>query len=174
MKFVVLKLNWNMLQLTMIIGLTHWGGVTHICVGNLTIISSDNELSPGQRQAIIWTNAGIVLTGTNFREILIEIQTYWLKKIRFPFRLDLDVLENSMVQRWRHMLSSLVQVTAWCLACCLEYAPKFKYIYIYIYIYVGGGGGGCLYVCVSVCYINDVRHRCVEEKYNNGENDVGG
>ena len=33
--------------------LTHWGRVTHICVGNLTIIGSDNGLSPGRRQAII-------------------------------------------------------------------------------------------------------------------------
>ena len=41
--------------------LTHWGRVTHICVGDLTIISSDNGLSPGRHQAIIWTNAGILL-----------------------------------------------------------------------------------------------------------------
>ena len=38
--------------------LTHWGQVTHICVSKLTIIGSDNGLSPGQRQAIIWTNDG--------------------------------------------------------------------------------------------------------------------
>ena len=37
--------------------------MTHICVGNLTIIGSDNGLSPGRRQAIIWTNAGILLIG---------------------------------------------------------------------------------------------------------------
>ena len=43
--------------------LTHWGRVTHICVGNLTIIGWDNGLSPGRRQAIIWTNAGILLIG---------------------------------------------------------------------------------------------------------------
>ena len=50
--------------------------MTHICVGNLTIIGSDNGLSPGRRQAIILTNAGILLIGplgTNFSEILIEI-----------------------------------------------------------------------------------------------------
>ena len=35
------------------IGLTHWGRVTHICVSNLTIIGSDNGLSPERRQAII-------------------------------------------------------------------------------------------------------------------------
>ena len=36
--------------------ITNWGRVTHICIGNLTIIGSDNGLSPGRRQAIIWTN----------------------------------------------------------------------------------------------------------------------
>ena len=35
--------------------------MTHICVGNLTIIGSDNVLSPGRREAIIWTNDGILL-----------------------------------------------------------------------------------------------------------------
>ena len=56
--------------------LTHWGRVTHTCVGNLTIIGSDNGLSPGRRRAIIWINAGILLNGPlgiNFSEILIEI-----------------------------------------------------------------------------------------------------
>ena len=41
--------------------LTHWGRVTHICVGKQTIIGSDNGLSPGRRQAIIWTNDGLLL-----------------------------------------------------------------------------------------------------------------
>ena len=83
--------------------LSHWGQVTHICVGKLTIIGSDNGLSPGQRQAIIWTNAGILLTGplgTNFSEILIEILTFSFKKTWFkvssakwrPFCLGLNVL----------------------------------------------------------------------------------
>ena len=47
-----------------------------MCVIKLTTIGSDNGLSPGQRQAIIRTNAGILLIwplGTNFNEILIEI-----------------------------------------------------------------------------------------------------
>ena len=64
--------------------LTHWGRVTHICVGNLTIIGPDNGLSPGRRQAIIWTNAGILLIGpwgTNFSEISIGIQTFSFKKM---------------------------------------------------------------------------------------------
>ena len=65
--------------------LTHWGRVTHICVSKQTIIGSDNSLSPGRRQAIIWTNAGILLIGpmgTNFSEILIEIHTFSFKKMR--------------------------------------------------------------------------------------------
>ena len=58
--------------------------MTHICVGKLTIIGSDNGLSPGRRQAIIWTNAGILLIGpleTNFSEILSEIQSFSFKKM---------------------------------------------------------------------------------------------
>ena len=64
--------------------LTHWGRVTHICVVKLTIIGSDDGLSPGRRQAIIWTNAGILLIGplgTNFIEILIGIQKFSFKKM---------------------------------------------------------------------------------------------
>ena len=82
--------------------LTHWGRVTHICPCELTNIGSDNGLSPGRRQAIIWTNAGILLIGplaTYFNESLIEIQTFSLKKIRLKmssvkclFRLGLNVL----------------------------------------------------------------------------------
>ena len=59
--------------------------MTHICVIKLTIIGSDNYLSPGRRQAIIWTSAGLLLIGilgTNFREILSKIHTFSFKKIR--------------------------------------------------------------------------------------------
>ena len=83
--------------------LTHWGPVTHICMSKLTTIGLDNGLSAGRRQAIIWTNAGILLirpVGTNFSEILIKIQTFSLKNIRlkmssmkcYPFRLSLNVI----------------------------------------------------------------------------------
>ena len=87
--------------------LTHWGRATHICVGKLTIIGSDNGLSPGWRQAIIWTIAGILLIGplgTNFSEILIGIQTFWLKKMHLkmssakwcPSRLGLNALKTNV------------------------------------------------------------------------------
>ena len=59
--------------------------MTHICVGKLTIIGSDNGLSSGWHQAIIWTNARILLIeplGTNFSEILIGIKIVSFKKMR--------------------------------------------------------------------------------------------
>ena len=58
--------------------------MTHICVSDLTSIGSDNGLSPGRRQAIIWTNAGILLIGplgTNISEILTEINAFSFKKM---------------------------------------------------------------------------------------------
>ena len=67
-------------------GLTHWGRVTHICVSDLTTIGSDNGLTPGRHQAIIWTNAGILLIGplvANFSEIPIEIYKFSFKKMHF-------------------------------------------------------------------------------------------
>ena len=83
--------------------LSHWGRVTHICVSKLTIIGSDNGLSTGRRQAIVWFNAGILLIGplgTNFSEIYIKIPTLSFKKMRLkvssvkwrPLCLGLDVL----------------------------------------------------------------------------------
>ena len=82
--------------------LIHWGRMTHICVNKLTIIDSDNGLSPGRRQATIWTNAGILLIGpleTNFSAIRIEIHTTSVKKMHLkmsgklaPFCVSLIVL----------------------------------------------------------------------------------
>ena len=77
--------------------------IVSLDIGNLTIIGSDNGLSPGQRQAIIWTNAGILLIGplgTNFNEILFEIRKFSSKKMNLkmssakwrPFCLCLNVL----------------------------------------------------------------------------------
>ena len=60
--------------------LTHWGWVTHICV----LIGLHNGLSPVRCQAIIWTNAEILLIGplgTNFSEICIGIQTFSFKNL---------------------------------------------------------------------------------------------
>ena len=77
--------------------------MTHICVNKLTIIGWDNGLSPVRRQAIIWTNAGILLIGplwTNFSEISIKIYAFSFQKMHLkmssgkwqPFCLGLNEL----------------------------------------------------------------------------------
>ena len=66
--------------------LTHWGRMTHICMCKLSIIGSDNGLSPGRRQAIIRTNAGILVIGSlwaTLNESLIEMCKFSFKKIHF-------------------------------------------------------------------------------------------
>ena len=58
--------------------------MTHICVVKLTIIGSDDGLSPGRRQTIIWTNAGILVIrtlGTKLCEFLSEIHAFSFKKM---------------------------------------------------------------------------------------------
>ena len=86
--------------------LAHWSRATHICVGKLTTIGSD-----GRRQAIIWTNAGILSIGplgTNLNEILIEIYTFLFKKMHLkivsakwqPFCLSLNVLSSAVNSLW--------------------------------------------------------------------------
>ena len=104
--------------------LTYWGRVTHICVSKLTITGSDNGLSPDRRQAIIWTNDGILLIrslGTNFSEISIGIQTFYFKKMHLkmssakwrPFCLGLNVLITKLGHwflskfLWLSMISTL-------------------------------------------------------------------
>ena len=83
--------------------------MTHICVSKLTVIGSDNGLSPCRRQAIIWSSAGILLIGpigTNFNEIFIKIHTSSFKKIHLkmssgkwrPFCLGLNVLKERIAK----------------------------------------------------------------------------
>ena len=106
-KFRALKL------LVLVDILTHWGRATHICVGKLTNIGSDNGLSPGRRQASIRTIAGILSIGplgTNFSEIVIGIQTFSFKKMHLkmssakwrPSCLGLNVLTR---KRFPHYCS---------------------------------------------------------------------
>ena len=98
----MLSAKWQLFYLGLNV-LTHWGRVTPICLTKVANIGSGNGLSPGRRQAIIWTNVGILLSGplaTNFSEILIEIYIFSLKKMymemssgnRRPFCLALNVL----------------------------------------------------------------------------------
>ena len=77
----------------------------------LTIIDSDNGLSPDRHQAIIWTNSGLLLIGPlriNFSEILIEILTFSFKKMHLkvssaklcPFCLGLNGLNKQSSLWW--------------------------------------------------------------------------
>ena len=105
--------------------LTHWGRVTHICVGNQTIIGFDNGLSPGRRQAIIWTNAGLLsigLLGTKSSEILIEIHAVLFRKMHLkllsakwqPFSLGLNELNYLSVDIISHNRKHIRQIfTRW-------------------------------------------------------------
>ena len=53
-----------------------------VCVDILTIIGSDNGLSPGQRQAIIWTNDRILsIRPLGIRNSYIFIQEYAFEKV---------------------------------------------------------------------------------------------
>ena len=55
-------------------------------VGKLSIIGSYNGLSPDQRQANNWTNAGILLIGpseTNLCEMVIKIDIFSVNKMHF-------------------------------------------------------------------------------------------
>ena len=129
-------------------GLTPRGRV-HICISKPTIIGSDNGLSPDRRQAVIWTNAGILLIGplgTNSSEILIKILAFSFKKMHLkmssakwrPFRLGLNVLShycyNSISAQWDFSMSGFSrtwcvimgllleshQVTTCNISCCLK------------------------------------------------------
>ena len=58
----------------------------HIYISELTIIDSNNGLLPGRNQAIIWTNAAILLIGplrTNFSAIFIKIYTFSFQENAF-------------------------------------------------------------------------------------------
>ena len=94
--------------------LFHWGWVTHICISKLTIFDSDNGLSLGRCQAIIWTSAEILLIGsigTNFSEILMEIHIFSFKKMHVkilsvkwgPFCLSLNMFKQRL---WHHFIES--------------------------------------------------------------------
>ena len=65
--------------------LTHWGRVTHIRVSKLSIIGSDNGLSPGRHQAIIWISAEIVFVRSTFQ---------WNPQQNSPIFIQENAVEN--------------------------------------------------------------------------------
>ena len=120
--------------------------MTHICVSRLTSIGSDNGLSPGRRQAIIWTNAGILLIGpigTNLSEISIAIQTFSFQKVHLemsfgkcrPFCLCPNVLNHNNTLPWlsvNHVCISLDVLTYFLLNDGTLFNAFQKCIFIYI------------------------------------------
>ena len=52
--------------------LTHWGRVTHICVGNPTIIGSDNGLAPGRCQWNPYRNSYILILEKAFENVIMK------------------------------------------------------------------------------------------------------
>ena len=107
--------------------LTHWAQTTHICVSKLTSIGSNNGLSPGWPQAIVWTYTGTLLIGilgTNFSEILSETHKFSFKKIRLktfakwrPFCLGLNELKVIGSYVWQKSISIrifTIKILMWC------------------------------------------------------------
>ena len=84
-------------------------------VCNLTIIGSDDSLSPGRRQAIIWTNAGILLIwtlGTNFSETLTEIHTFSFEKMYLKMssaKWRQRCLGLNVLRVWRNILRAFTK-----------------------------------------------------------------
>ena len=112
--------------------LTHWGRVTHICINKLNIIGPDDGLSPVRRQAIIWTNAGILLIGTlgtNFSEILTEIHTFSFKKMH---------LKTSSV-KWQPYCVSLNVLSSWTLLVKLQWSECHRKPFMIVNIGSGNG-----------------------------------
>ena len=90
-----------------------------MCVSKLTIIDSDSGLSPGWHQAIIWTNAGMLLigpSGTNFSEMLIEIQYIFIQENVFAnvVRKMVAILYQPQCFKWNRRLGA-VSIWRWCL-----------------------------------------------------------
>ena len=128
--------------------LRHWGQVTHICVDNLIMIGSDNGLSPGWRQAIFWTSAGILLIGplgTTFSETSTGIQAFSFKRMHLKmssakwrlFRLGLNVLNKKMFYRGPEVIYPLIYLL-------LSHSPSHNDSTLYIEIY------NCIGILLSV------------------------
>ena len=135
-----------------------WGRVKHICFGKLTNIGSDNGLPPGRRQAIIWTNAAILLIGplgTNFSEILIVINTFLFKKMR---------LKMSSA-KWRSFCLGLnVLRYGWTIAAC---SCLSSYIDILFFTYqsatIDNNTQKYIYYCTEQCNFKKYNHNRISK-----------
>ena len=94
--------------------------MTHIWISKLTWICSEYGLLHGWHEAIVWTNALILLSGTlwtNICEILIEMYTFSLKKMHFKM----------LSGKWCQFCLGL-KVLSYCSSCTIK---SFRYCTIY-------------------------------------------
>ena len=171
-----MAMNWQKLKIAefswikefLYSSLTHWSRMTHICISTLTIIGSDNGLSPRRRQAIIWTNAGILLIGPlgpNIRENLIEILTFSFTKMYLkmlstkwrPFCLSLNVLTSldswtkhsspkwplkcNHIKLRNSMFIGVINLVVRSLSWDMQLIEHGAYIIIVIIVIIGSGNG---------------------------------
>ena len=117
----------------------------------------DNGLSPGRRQAIIWTNAGILLIwplGTNFSEILIKIPSLSFKKMH---------LKMSSV-KWRPVCLGLnVSMARMGFVCMLWSRQAVKVVAV---SFLGGLPAGAQWRKghSNTCYSIKNTHLCIAQK----------
>ena len=127
--------------------LFHWDRLTHICVNKVTIVCSDNGLSAGQRQALTWINARIMLIGplgTNFSVISIDIQIFYsrkcISKCRLPngghfvwtsiFSLMFNTVSSNLAQSCDLVLFKCHPQLATILQCLWAYLLRLVYILV--------------------------------------------
>ena len=136
--------------------------MTHICVSKLTIIGSDNGLSLGRRQAIIWTKTGILLIGplgTNFNETSIKIQTFSFKKIHLKVSsekwrssgLGLSVINGLRASALQYLsLNDSIKCNMWIIdsfdMLCIILSLQYFFVHYYI---TGENVHSSLHLCVD-------------------------
>ena len=120
------------------LNLSHWGRVTHMCVGNLTNIGSDNGLLPGRPQAIIWTNAAILFIGPlgtklqwNFNSnsyIFIQENPFKMSHGKWlPFCLGLSVLSFTCwiyLRKHEGVFAFDISPQHWNISACLDWLTR--------------------------------------------------
>ena len=103
-----------------------WRRVTHICISKIITIVSDNGLSPVWRQAIMWTNAGILLIGPlgiNFSDILIEIHIFSFEKIHLK-------MSYAKANQWHYMVVMVTQIAGEKTVCSPVCSPMSSFLYV--------------------------------------------
>ena len=89
---------------------TYWGRVTYIYASVIqpALVQTMACLSPGWRQVITLTNAGIGPLGTNFSEILIAIHTF--SEVKSSLHNPIDIA----LSWWRHQMEIFSALLALC------------------------------------------------------------